>query len=192
MYSNKHFKSGTCLQIFKVCVVALFVLGFTYGCQKKKTNKTTHESNKQNTAVLNQNKQKGSQKKNKQAIQSSPEKQKIADNWRAFFSSKTKNKKRLKLLQNGQKFKKSIQNFSNSPMGKSASVTINSIKLNGEKGATVHYTINLNSKPVLKNQTGIAVLVNDTWKVSDTAFCKLLAMSGNVPEACPQMNQSNS
>jgi hypothetical protein len=181
----------------KLCIIGFLTLSFAYGCHKNANNKVNGNNN--NNPAVSQNRQAGNQMNNNQIGQppqnnQSPQnaQKKIKKNWTKFFSSNTGNKKRIHLLQNGKNFKKTIKHFSNSKMGKDASVTVNSIQLNGKKNATVDYTINLSNKPVLKDQKGKAVLVNNTWKVSDEAFCGLLALSGNVPSACPQANNSSS
>jgi hypothetical protein len=183
----------------KLCIIGFLTLGFAYGCHKNGNKSANGNSN--NNAAITQNKQAGNQMNNNQMGQprnnqasqdAHNQKKKIKKNWTKFFSSKTGNKKRIHLLQNGKKFKKTIKHFSSSKMGKDASVTVNSVQVNGKKNATVNYTINLSNKPVLKNQKGKAVYVNHTWKVSDEAFCGLLALGGNVPSACPQQSKSSS
>jgi len=50
--------------------------------------------------------------------------------------------------------------------------------------ARVVYTITLGGQPALKNQTGTAVRVGGTWKVSDKSFCALLSLEGTKPSVC--------
>ena len=55
--------------------------------------------------------------------------------------------------------------------------------------AQVTYTILVSGSPVLKNQKGLAVKQNGTWKVGDQSFCALLAMenggkTSGLPKAC--------
>jgi hypothetical protein len=183
--------------IGKVFILCLVVLGFTYGCQRNGKNKQRSNKKGANTAQPKQ-KEFGNHGSNNptnlNANRNSPREQEIRKNWKNFFSSKTKNKTRINLLQNGKKFKKSIKHFSNSKMGKNASAAIDNIRFNGtnKTNATVTYTIKINNKPVLKNQDGKAVYIDHMWKVSDETFCNLLSMSGKVPSACPQSNKNNS
>jgi hypothetical protein len=182
----------------KLSVICLIILGFTYGCNHNgKKTRTDNDS----TSVMAQNNQTGNQANNNQMNNNqannnsnnnpSSKKKNIRKNWKKFFSSKTDNETRMNLLQNGQKFKKSIQHFSSSKMAKDASVKVSKIQLNDNQKAMVTYTINLSGKPVLKNQEGKALYLSNTWKVSDETFCKLLSMSGNVPSACPQSKNGN-
>jgi flagellar biosynthesis component FlhA len=177
---------------FKLSIICLVILGFTYGCNHN-GNKT--RTNNDSTSVVAQNNQGGqsnnnqsnnNQSNNKSKANPSSKKKQIRQNWKKFFSSKTDNETRMNLLQNGQKFKKSIQHFSSSKMAKDASVKVSKIQLNDNQKAMVTYTINLSGKPVLKNQDGKALYLSNSWKVSDETFCKLLSMSGTVPSACPQ------
>src|SRR5699024_2032068 len=101
-----------------------------------------------------------------------------------FFSGDTKKQVRIRLLQNGQKYDKALEKFSQSKMARKASASIEGIKLNNDTTATVTYTINIGGAPVLKDKTGKAYKLDGTWKVSDAAFCGLLELSGNVPTAC--------
>jgi hypothetical protein len=194
---NRNLKNNKIYTAGKIFILCLVVVGFAYGCQRNGKNKQRSDKKGANTAQPKQKEFGHHGKNNPTNLNSnskSPRIQEIRKNWKNFFSSKTKNKTRMNLLQNGKKFKKSIQHFSNSKMGKNASATISKVSFNGtkKKVATVTYTINLNNKPVLKNQDGKAIYANNMWKVSDETFCNLLSMSGKVPSACPQSNKSNS
>jgi hypothetical protein len=55
--------------------------------------------------------------------------------------------------------------------------------------ATVTYDILVSGTPALKNQTGVAVYENGTWKVGVTSFCGLLTIENSgkttgLPAAC--------
>jgi hypothetical protein len=72
-----------------------------------------------------------------------------------------------------------------SPTAKNASARVTRVRLTGPDTAAVTYDLLLNGRPVLNHRTGTAVRVNGTWKVSDRAFCQLVALSGSRPQACP-------
>ncbi|HYZ53605.1 MAG TPA: hypothetical protein VE733_08920 [Streptosporangiaceae bacterium] len=52
--------------------------------------------------------------------------------------------------------------------------------------AKVIYSVLLGGTPALKNQPGVAVLQNGTWKVGDQSFCALLTLenNGKAPSVC--------
>lgn len=111
-------------------------------------------------------------------------KDKIRTNWVKFFDGTTSAPDKISLLQNGEQYSQTIQAQANSPTAKATSVKVTNIGLNGNT-ATVTYTIYINGQAMLSNQTGQAVQENGTWKVSDTAFCGLLKLSGTTPPNCP-------
>ena len=103
--------------------------------------------------------------------------------WTDFFAGSTPASKKVALLQDGSSFAQVIDAQASSPLAKGASVTVSSVHI-ASGTATVHYALDLNGKPALTNQTGKAVLVGSTWKVSDASFCSLLALQGQRPSAC--------
>lgn len=114
----------------------------------------------------------------------------VKANWEKFFNGSTPTPERQQLLQNGQQYSQELAGYASSPLAKQASATVSSVKLNGNS-ATVTYTINVNGKPELPNQTGQAVLVNGQWKVSDTALCGLLELAGGqTPSVCASAKSS--
>lgn len=108
----------------------------------------------------------------------------ITSNWEKFFKGSTPNAQRVKLLQHGPTFAKTINGMS--AMGNSASAKVASVKPTSPGKATVTYTVYLGNKPALPNAKGVAVLENGTWKVSDASFCQLLALEngGKPPSVC--------
>lgn len=114
---------------------------------------------------------------------------KIKDNWQTFFNGQTPTGQRVGLLQNGQQYAAVVDKLSQTKMAQATTVTVTNVDLKGNT-ATVTYTINVNKKPELKNRTGEAVLVDNTWKVSDEAFCGLMQLYGNVPPNCPKVGGS--
>lgn len=182
--------------IIKMCFMAFLICGFVYSCNNAKGKK----SNKNNKAVTQQNDKtqgnktqtnQASKQVSKQTNSQSPtkKKKKITKNWKTFFSGETDTQTRIQLLQHGQKFKKALQSFSQSDMAQKASASVNGIKLNDDKTATVSYTINIGGAPVLKGKTGKALYLDGTWKVGAAAFCGLIELSGNTPEPCQGVGQ---
>ena len=110
----------------------------------------------------------------------------IKANWEAFFSPKTPAAKRISLLQNGQMFASVINAQSGSGLASSASATVSSVTVTSPTQAKVIYSVLLGGTPALKNQPGVAVLQNGTWKVGDQSFCALLTLenNGKAPSVC--------
>ena len=121
--------------------------------------------------------------KNVQTAQTNAAISQIKSNWQAFFAASTGQAQRQKLLQNGSQFSQAIQQEFTALGAQKTSVTISSVKLNGSSAAVV-YTVSLNGQPVLNNQNGSAVRVNNVWLVSDATFCQLLGMGGSAPSFC--------
>lgn len=110
----------------------------------------------------------------------------IRNNWVTFFSSKTPPAKKIALLQDGQKFAAIIRQQAKTPLNQGVSAKVLNVALKTKTTATVRYTIEIQHAPVLKNQTGTAVLQNKTWKVGVGSFCALLGLEGKKPAACPK------
>ena len=110
----------------------------------------------------------------------------IAANWTAFFSPKTPVAKRVGLLQNGSAFASIIQAQASSTLASEASAEVTKVTVTSPSQATVIYSILLAGTPALKNQTGVAVYQDGTWKVGVTSFCSLLTVenSGKTPSVC--------
>ena len=56
--------------------------------------------------------------------------------------------------------------------------TVEGVTLSDDSNADVKWTLLLEGNPVLPDQSGNAILVDGTWKVSATTFCTLLAIQG--------------
>lgn len=110
--------------------------------------------------------------------------QQIKTNWTKFFSGSTPAQQKVGLLQNGQEFAQVIQAQAQTPTAKATTATVSNVAVNGNT-ATVTYTIDINGKPALSNQKGQAIYTNGVWKVSDTDFCALLKLGGQLPPNCP-------
>jgi hypothetical protein len=113
----------------------------------------------------------------------------ITTNWEAFFNAKTPVSKRVSLLQDGQQFQSVIQAQAGSGLAALATAKVTHVTVNSPTQATVKYDILVSGTPELKNQTGVAVLQNGTWKVGVTSFCGLLTIenagkTAGLPAAC--------
>ncbi len=113
----------------------------------------------------------------------------ITTNWEAFFNAKTPVSKRVSLLQDGSQFQSVIQAQAGSGLAALATAKVTHVTVNSATMATVIYDILVSGTPELKNQTGVAVLQNGTWKVGVTSFCGLLTIenagkTAGLPAAC--------
>jgi hypothetical protein len=118
----------------------------------------------------------------------------IKANWIAFFSPKTPVAKRISLLQDGQQFAPIIQSQASSGLASQVSAEVSKVTLVSPTQATVTYSILEGGKPVLSNQTGVAVYQDGTWKVGVASFCGLLALenggkTSSLPAACKAAEQ---
>jgi hypothetical protein len=108
----------------------------------------------------------------------------IAANWTAFFNPKEPVAKRIALLEDGQTFAAAVKAQAGSAQTAASSAKVESVTVTSATQAKVTYDILLNGTPVLKNQSGAAVLQGGTWRVADASFCGLLALQGTKPAAC--------
>lgn len=112
---------------------------------------------------------------------------KIKSNIQTFFAASTPMQTRINLLQNGKDFSQVMQVEFSQLANQKPSVTINSITFPNKTTAKVNYTVYLSGQPVLKDQTGEALLINNNWLVSDSTLCQLLSMGGTTPSVCKGM-----
>jgi hypothetical protein len=113
----------------------------------------------------------------------------ITTNWQAFFNAKTPEPRRVQLLQNGQDFASIIKAQAGSTLASSATAQVTKVTDVSSSQAKVTYSILVGGTPELKDQAGVAVLQNGTWKVGDASFCGLLALenggsTSGLPAAC--------
>lgn len=118
------------------------------------------------------------------ASQQATETSTIKANYTNFFAKNTSMQQRQTLLQNGSEFAQPMQNVFQQLGSDNPSVTINSVTLKNNSTANVNYTVYLNGQPVLKDQVGGAVLVNNVWQVSDATICQLFSLGGQSPSVC--------
>jgi hypothetical protein len=110
----------------------------------------------------------------------------IKADWQEFFRAKTPVATRISLLQNGSAFASILESQASSPLAASAASTVSAVTVESPAQAKVTYSIMLHGTPALKNEPGVAVHQNGTWKVGDQSFCALLILesSGKAPAAC--------
>jgi hypothetical protein len=108
----------------------------------------------------------------------------IETNWKNFFAAPTSLQGREKLLQNGTAYADLIQAEFTSLASQASSAVISSVNLPNKTTANVVYTVDLNGQPVLNNEAGQALLINNTWQVSDSTLCHLISLSGTTPAIC--------
>jgi hypothetical protein len=113
----------------------------------------------------------------------------ITTNWQAFFNAKTPESRRVQLLQNGPDFASVIKAQAGSTLASSATAQVTKVTDVSSSQAKVTYSILVGGTPELKDQAGVAVLQNGTWKVGDASFCGLLALenggsTSGLPAAC--------
>jgi hypothetical protein len=100
----------------------------------------------------------------------------IKANWEAFFNGQTPAAKKIKLLENGQRFASVINAQAGSGLASSAGAKVTAVVVNSSTKATVSYDITLSGATALANQTGTAVYQDGIWKVGDVSFCQLLKL----------------
>jgi hypothetical protein len=105
--------------------------------------------------------------------------------WKKFFDGGTPVAQRVALLAGGSRFSSTIKSLSSNPLASKTSATVSKVTVTGPTTATVVFTVYLAGAPVLSNVKGTAVLQNGSWLVDAGSLCKLLALQGSVPAACP-------
>ena len=108
----------------------------------------------------------------------------VKNAYEKFFSPDTPEGVSLGLLQNGPKFKSTIDQQAQGSMAGGASVKVSTVSLVSANTAKVSFTIYVNKQPMLQNQPGYAIKDGGTWKVSEYTFCSLLTLEGSPPAEC--------
>ena len=112
----------------------------------------------------------------------------IESNVKTFFAANTSTSQRESLLQYGSQFAQVINTGFTQLNSEKPSVIINSVSYPGSKIADINFTVYLNGQPVLKNQSGQALLINNSWKVSDSTLCSLVSTIGQTPPVCENIH----
>ena len=122
------------------------------------------------------------------AAQKTADSKTVETNFKTFFAINTTMSQRESLLQNGSQFAQPMTAEFTQLVNEKPSVTVNSVTFTNKTTAKVIYTVDINGQPVLKNQTGQSVLVNNTWKVGDSTLCQLLSLGGSTPAVCKNVS----
>jgi len=105
--------------------------------------------------------------------------------WETFFNKDTALADRQKLLEDAELLSAALEAAVQNPMIKQITVGVTSIAFEDENTALVTYDIFLSGAPLLKNSPGVAVKVDNVWKVSKKSFCGLAALAvGGSVEGC--------
>ena len=108
----------------------------------------------------------------------------ITTNWETFFDASTPVAKRVTLLQDGSMFPTSM--LAATGLAAHAKAQVLAVTDVTAAQAKVKYDILLAGTPALKNQMGIAVHEDGTWKVGVASFCGLLTLeNGNKTSGLP-------
>lgn len=109
----------------------------------------------------------------------------IKKNWAAFFSNETPVASKLTYLQRGSTMRAAVEQFGKDPRTRQASAKITGVFVTSPAVATVNYQVLLAGRVALPSAVGTAVYEDGAWKVSDTTFCGLLALTGGPkPSGC--------
>ena len=102
----------------------------------------------------------------------------ITTNWETFFDASTPVAKRATLLQDGSMFPTSV--LAATGLAAHAKAQVLAVTNVTSTQAKVKYNILIGGTPALKNEMGIAVHQDGTWKVGVASFCSLLTLeNGN-------------
>jgi hypothetical protein len=110
----------------------------------------------------------------------------IKANWAKFFNYKTPRQQQIGLLEDGDqlgpaiRFAAKLQKKQHLKQG--AKVT--TVTFTSPTNANVGYKLLNGSTPLLNAASGVAILVDGTWKVSKLTFCTLVTL-GNTGKPVP-------
>lgn len=102
----------------------------------------------------------------------------ITDAYVVFFNGQTPPAQRAELIENGEAFAPVLQGLTQNPQSMQTTVAVKGVTVDGDQ-ADVNYDLLMQGNPVMPDQTGQAVLVDGTWKVSADTFCALMAVQGD-------------
>ena len=111
--------------------------------------------------------------------------QQVKADWLRFFAGTTPAAAKIKLLQNGHQFAKTIAAQAASAIAQSTQAQVTAVTITSPTTARVTYSILLGGTPALSGQTGQAVLEGGTWKVGAPSFQALLALEQQSGGASP-------
>lgn len=109
----------------------------------------------------------------------------ITTTWETFFNKDTPVADRQALLEDGDQLTAALDAAVQNPMIKQITVAVTSIAFEDENTALITYDVLMGGAPLLRNSPGVAVKVNNEWKVSKKSFCGLAALAvGGSVEGC--------
>jgi len=158
---TKPMKRSLTLSIVGLVIIVIVVVVIVLVAKNNNNNSTTQSSAQLNAEI-----------------------QQIKSNWKTFFAYSTSLQGRENLLQNGNNFSQLIQSEFSSLASAKSSAVITKVNLTNSKTASVVYTVDLNGMPELNNENGQALLVNNSWVVSDSTLCHLVSLAGSTPAVC--------
>ena len=103
-----------------------------------------------------------------------------------LFNEQTSVDDAVKLLEDGESLRASIEEQKKSGAAKGISTNVKSVQFQSETLASVNFDILLNGAVVAANTKGEAKFIDGTWKVNKALFCTLLGLAGQTPPACAQ------
>lgn len=121
------------------------------------------------------------------ASQQTAAKQLIDTNWQQFFAASTSLQGRENLLQKGSSYAQYIQAEFFGLAAQKSHAVINDVTFVNKTKANVDYTVYLNGRPLLNNEQGQSLFIDNSWKVSDGTLCHLLNFGTNTPAACKNL-----
>ena len=101
-----------------------------------------------------------------------------------LFNDQTTTDEAVKLLEDGESLRASIEEQKKSGAAKGISTSIKSVQFQSETLAAVNFDIILNGAVVAANTKGEAKFIDGSWKVNKALFCTLLGLAGQTPPAC--------
>jgi hypothetical protein len=149
------------LSIFGLIIIVIVVLVIVLVVRNNNSNSTTLSPSQQTLAQ-----------------------QQINTNYQNFFAAANTLKGRESVLQNGPAFAQLLQQYFLGLQSQKSSAIVNSVSFVNKTKANVIYTIDLNAQPVLNNQPGVALYLDNSWKVSDSTLCGLIKLASGTPAVC--------
>lgn len=109
----------------------------------------------------------------------------ITTTWETFFNKDTPVADRKALLEDGDLLTAALDAAVQNPMIKQITVAVTGIAFQDENTALITYDVLLSGTPLLRNSPGVAVKVDNEWKVSKKSFCGLASLAvGGAVEGC--------
>ncbi|MFJ5552830.1 hypothetical protein [Streptomyces sp. NPDC093225] len=108
----------------------------------------------------------------------------IEQNWARFFEPGTSTDDRVKLLEDGERFRALLDGMRSNPLARQTAAKVTAVTFTSPTGATVTWDLLESGTPVLSALKGKAVLQDDVWKLSASSLCALVEMSDAAAPGC--------